>query len=134
MVKFEYFYNYCSNDFDYFSHCNKYCNIFYIHLCAAFVFLFGSLALRKRQTKTEILLEETAIRSAGIQKPHIPRIILAVIVFILCLVLFRRKILTWFFLIAANLAAMGYWFHLARKGRKNSSSSAFHAYNDGSMT
>ena len=101
----------------------------YFLLYKAFVFLFAALALRKRQSKAEILLEETAIRSAGIKKSHIPRIVLAVVVFILCLILFRRKILTWFFLCSANLAAMGYYFHLSKK-KSVQSGAAYNAYNE----
>lgn len=82
-----------------------------------FFFLLAGLAQRKRLTKSDAVLEDAAIRSAGIDKKFIPRIIIAYALFIIFLILFKRKILTWFFLTVGNIGLLWYYCHL--QGRNN---------------
>lgn len=94
----------------------------------AVFFLLASLAQRKKMSKTEAVLEEAAIKSAGIDKKYIPRIFVGVAVFIILLILFRRKILTWFFLIGVNVALLAYWIHLKNKADERAASNDYQMY------
>lgn len=95
---------------------------------SAVFFLLASLAQRKKMSKTEAVLEEAAIKSAGIDKKYIPRIFVGVAVFIILLILFRRKILTWFFLIGVNVALLAYWIHLKNKADERAASNDYQMY------
>jgi len=92
-------------------------------------FLLASLAQRKRLSKSDAVLEDAAIKSAGIEKSYLPRIIIGYAIFIIFLVLFKRKIFTWFFLILGNIGLLWYWVHLkGRNGEKQSTTSDFQLY------
>lgn len=95
---------------------------------SAIFFLLAALAQRKKMSKTDAVLEEAAIKSAGVDKKYIPRIIVGVAIFIIFLILFKRKILTWFFLVAVNVALLGYWMHLRNKAEEKAAVSGFQLY------
>merc|ERR1740139_1079472 len=93
---------------------------------SAFFFLLAGLAQRKRLSKSDAVLEDAAVKSAGIDKKFIPRIIIAYSLFIIFLVLFKRKILTWFFLTVGNIGLLWYYCHL--QGRNNEKKEAVDEY------
>ncbi len=103
---------------------------FYL-LFQAIFFLLASLAQRKRMSKTDTVLEEAAIKSAGVDKKYIPRIFIGIAVFIILLILFKRKILTWFFLTAINVALLAYWIHLKNKADEKASIGDYQMYGGG---
>ena len=83
-------------------------------------------------SKTDAVLEEAAIKSAGIDKKYIPRIFVGIAIFIILLILFRRKILAWFFLTTVNVALLSYWIHLKNKAdEKSAAESGFQLYTEG---
>ncbi len=82
-------------------------------------------------SKTDAVLEEAAIKSAGIDKKYIPRIFVGVAVFIILLILFRRKILAWFFLTGVNVALLSYWIHLKNKADEKTQAGGFQLYTEG---
>jgi hypothetical protein len=98
---------------------------------SAVFFLLASLAQRKKMSKTDTVLEEAAIKSAGVDKKYIPRIFVGVAIFIILLILFRRKILTWFFLTGVNVALLAYWIHLKNKADEKAAVNGFQLYGDG---
>lgn len=98
---------------------------------SAIFFLLASLAQRKRMSKTDTVLEEAAIKSAGVDKKYIPRIFIGIAVFIILLILFKRKILTWFFLTAINVALLAYWIHLKNKADEKASIGDYQMYGGG---
>lgn len=77
-------------------------------------------------SKSDAVLEDAAVKSAGLDKKFIPRIIIAYALFIIFLVLFKRKILTWFFLLVGNVGLLWYYCHL--KGRNNENKAAANDY------
>lgn len=101
---------------------------------SAIFFLLAGLAQRKKMSKQDALIEEAAIKSSGVDKKFIPRIFIGLILFIIFLILFKRKTLTWFFLIALNIALLGYWMHLKNKAEQNAAVSGFQLYGDGGGT
>lgn len=102
----------------------------------AVFFLLASLAQRKKMSKTDAVLEEAAIKSAGVDKKLIPRIFVGVALFICLLILLKRKILTWFFLTAVNVALLGYWIHLKNKsdGKAGGASNDYQMYGNNGGT
>lgn len=74
-------------------------------------------------SKTDAVLEEAAIKSAGVDKKYIPRIFVGIAIFIILLILFKRKILTWFSLTAVNVALLAYWVQLKNKTDEKASAS-----------
>lgn len=88
---------------------------------SAIFFLLASLAQRKKMSKTDAVLEEAAIKSAGVDKKYIPRIFVGIAIFIILLILFKRKVLTWFSLTAVNVALLAYWVQLKNKADEKSS-------------
>lgn len=94
----------------------------------AIFFLLAALAQRKKMSKTDVVLEEAAIKSAGIEKKWIPRIFVAIAIVIAFLILFKRKILTWFFLTSLNVALLGYWVHLKNKTDDKAAISDYQMY------
>jgi hypothetical protein len=100
----------------------------------AVFFLLASLSQRKKLSKTDVAIEDAAIKSAGVDKKHIPRIVLAFALFFILLVLFKRKILVWFFLFAVNIALCWYWIRLrsrteeAKQPKNETSDGDFHLY------
>jgi len=93
---------------------------------SAFFFLLAGLAQRKKLSKSDAVLEDAAVKSAGIDKKYIPRIIIAYALFIVFLILFKRKILTWFFLLVGNIGLLWYYCHL--QGRNNENKEAVDEY------
>jgi hypothetical protein len=104
--------------------------LWFLSLSAVF-FLLAGLAQRKKMSKEDALIEEAAIKSAGIDKKFIPRILLGIVVFIILMILLRRKVLTWLLLIFTNAGLLGYWMYLKKKAEKNAAVSNFHLYGDG---
>lgn len=98
---------------------------------SAVFFLLAGLAQRKKMSKEDALIEEAAIKSAGIDKKYIPRILLGIVVFIILMVVLRRKALTWFLLVFTNAGLLGYWMYLKNKSEKNAAVSNFHLYGEG---
>lgn len=98
---------------------------------SAIFFLLASLAQRKKMSKTDAVLEEAAIKSAGVDKKYIPRIFVFIAIFIILLILFKRKILAWFSLIAVNVALLSYWIHLKNKADEKAAVNGFQLYGDG---
>jgi len=98
---------------------------------SAIFFLLASLAQRKKMSKTDAVLEEAAIKSAGIDKKYIPRIFVGVAIFIILLILLRRKILAWFFLTTVNVALLSYWIHLKNKADEKAAVGGFQLYSEG---
>jgi len=86
----------------------------------AVFFLLAGLAQRKKLSKSDAVLEDAAIKSAGIDKKFIPRIIISYACFIIFLILFKRKILTWFFLTGGNIGLLWYYCHLRGRNEENS--------------
>ncbi len=82
-------------------------------------------------SKTDAVLEEAAIKSAGVDKKYIPRIFVGVAIFIVLLILFKKKILAWFFLIGVNVALLSYWIHLKNKADEKAAVTGFQLYGDG---
>lgn len=97
---------------------------------SAIFFLLAGLAQRKKMSKQDALIEEAAIKSSGVDKKLVPRIFIAFIIFIVILILFKKKVLTWFFLVAINIALLGYWMHLKNKAEKNAAVSGFQLYGE----
>lgn len=97
---------------------------------SAVFFLLAGLAQRKKMSKQDALIEEAAIKSSGVDKKLVPRIFIAFIIFIVILILFKKKVLTWFFLVAINIALLGYWMHLKNKAEKNAAVSGFQLYGE----
>jgi len=94
-----------------------------------FFFLLAGLAQRKRLSKSDAVLEDAAVKSAGIDKKFIPRIIIAYSLFIIFLVLFKRKILTWFFLTVGNIGLLWYYCHLqSRNNERKEATGEFQLY------
>lgn len=98
---------------------------------SALFFLLASLAQRKRMSKTDAVLEEAAIKSAGVDKKYIPRIFVGIALFIILLILFKKKIMTWFFLTAVNVALLSYWIHLKNKADEKAAISDYQMYGTG---
>lgn len=101
---------------------------------SAVFFLLAGLAQRKKMSKQDALIEEAAIKSSGVDKKYIPRIFIGLILFIILLILFKKKTLTWFFLIAINIALLAYWMHLKNKAEQNAAVSGFQLYGEGGST
>jgi len=101
---------------------------------SAIFFLLGALAQRKKMSKTDAVLEDAAIKSAGVDKKYIPRIILGMMLFIVLLILFKRKILTWFFLTATNIGLLGYWMFLKNRAEESAAVNSFQLYGDNGGT
>ena len=70
-------------------------------------FLLAGLAQRKKLSKIDAVLEDAAIKSAGIDTKLIPRIIIAHACFIIFLILFKRNLFTWFFITLATSLCFG---------------------------
>eukprot|EP00557_Chaetoceros_sp_GSL56_P008666 CAMPEP_0176494400 /NCGR_PEP_ID=MMETSP0200_2-20121128/10074_1 /TAXON_ID=947934 /ORGANISM="Chaetoceros sp., Strain GSL56" /LENGTH=372 /DNA_ID=CAMNT_0017892151 /DNA_START=147 /DNA_END=1265 /DNA_ORIENTATION=- len=98
---------------------------------SAVFFLLAALAQRKKMSKQDAMIEDAAIKSSGVDKKYIPRIFIGFIFFIIVLILLKKKALTWFFLIAINIALLGYWMHLKKKAEQNAAVSGFQLYGDG---
>jgi len=98
---------------------------------SAVFFLLAGLAQRKKMSKQDALIEEAAIKQSGVDKKYIPRIFIGLILFIILLILFKKKTLTWFFLIAINIALLAYWMHLKSKAEQNAAVSGFQLYGEG---
>ncbi len=98
---------------------------------SAVFFLLAGLAQRKKMSKQDALIEEAAIKSSGVDKKHIPRMFVGLILFIIVLILFKKKTLTWFFLIAINIGLLAYWMHLKNKAEQNAAVSGFQLYGEG---
>lgn len=95
-------------------------------------FLLAGLAQRKKMSKQDAVIEEAAIKSAGVDKKFIPRIFVALILFVVLLILFRKKVLTWFFLVAINVALLSYWMHLKNKAEQHAvAEGGFQMYSEG---
>jgi len=101
---------------------------------SAIFFLLGALAQRKKMSKTDAVLEDAAIKSAGVDKKYIPRIILGMMLFIILLILFKRKILTWFFLTAINIGLLAYWMYLKNRAEESAAVNSFQLYGDNGGT
>ena len=101
---------------------------------SAIFFLLGALAQRKKMSKTDAVLEDAAIKSAGVDKKYIPRIILGIMLFIILLILFKRKILTWFFLTAVNIGLIAYWMYLKNRAEESAAVNSFQLYGDNGGT
>jgi len=101
---------------------------------SAIFFLLAGLAQRKKMSKQDALIEEAAIKSSGVDKKFIPRIFIGLILFIIFLILFRKKTLTWFFLVTLNIALLAYWMQLKNKAEQNAAVSGFQLYGDGGGT
>lgn len=99
----------------------------------AFFFLLAGLAQRKKLSKSDAVLEDAAVKSAGIDKKFIPRIIICYALFIIFLILFKRKILTWFFLTVGNIGLLWYYCHLQGRNneKKQSEGGDFQMYQEG---
>jgi len=97
---------------------------------SAIFFLLAGLAQRKKMSKQDAVIEEAAIKSAGVDKKFIPRILVGFVLFVILLVLFRKKVLTWFFLIAMNIALLAYWMHLKNKAEQNATVGGFQMYSE----
>jgi len=100
---------------------------------SAIFFLLAGLAQRKKMSKQDALIEEAAIKASGVDKKYIPRIFVGLILFIIILILFRRKVLTWFFLIGINIGLLAYWMHLKNKAEQNAAANGFQLYGDGAV-
>jgi hypothetical protein len=98
---------------------------------SAVFFLLAALAQRKKMSKQDAMIEDAAIKSSGVDKKYIPRIFIGFILFIIILILLKKKALTWFFLVAINIALLGYWMHLKKKAEQNAAVSGFQLYGDG---
>ena len=98
---------------------------------SAIFFLLAGLAQRKKMSKQDTLIEEAAIKSSGVDKKYIPRIFIGFVLFIIILIIFKKKVLTWFFLVAINIALFGYWMHLKNKAEQNAAVSGFQLYGEG---
>jgi len=98
---------------------------------SAIFFLLAGLAQRKKMSKQDALIEEAAIKSSGVDKKYIPRIFVGLILFIVLLILVKKKILTWFFLVTVNVALLAYWMHLKNKAEQNAAVSGFQLYGEG---
>jgi len=97
---------------------------------SAIFFLLAGLAQRKKMSKQDALIEEAAIKSSGVDKKLVPRIFVGFILFIIVLVLFKKKVLTWFFLVTVNIALLAYWMHLKNKAEQNAAVSGFQLYGE----
>jgi len=97
---------------------------------SAIFFLLAGLAQRKKMSKQDALIEEAAIKSSGVDKKFIPRIFIGLILFVIVLILFKRKVLTWFFLVTVNIALLAYWMHLKNKAEQNAAVSGFQLYGE----
>lgn len=97
-------------------------------------FLLAGLAQRKKMSKQDALIEEAAIKSSGVDKKYIPRIFIGLILFIIVLILFKKKALVWFFLIVVNIGLLAYWMHLKSKAEQNAAVSGFQLYGEGGTT
>lgn len=100
---------------------------------SAIFFLLAGLAQRKKMSKQDALIEEAAIKASGVDKKYIPRIFVGLILFIIILILFRKKVLTWFFLIGINIGLLAYWMHLKNKAEQNAAANGFQLYGDGAV-
>jgi len=94
--------------------------IFFLWLLSlsAIFYLMKGLSYRKKFSKRHQLVETMAMESAGLGKETLTRLVIFISIFITLLIVFRRKILTWFSLAIVNLVFISYYVHLKRKSHE----------------
>ena len=70
---------------------------------------------RQKLSKAERSLEKVGVEAAGLKIEWIPRIIVALVLALIAFVLFKLKILTWFLIVALNIAFLSYWIHVMKR-------------------
>ena len=95
-----------------------------------FFMLLAVLAQRKKMSQEDALVEESAIKSVGLQMKYLPRIVLGLIVFIALLMLLQLRTLTWIFLLGTDGFLFSYWSYLKYRAEGHVTIGGFQLYSD----
>ena len=92
--------------------------------------MMGVLVVRRKMSKEDALLEEAQVERVGIKKDKLPKVIIAFLGFLIILMLFRVKGLTFFFLISIDILLLGYWARLEYRQKGRIRVFGIHLYGD----
>lgn len=89
------------------------------------LFLFKGLSQRRKLSKSTLALEEAGVRSVGLNMAWIPCILISLVVLLITFILLEMKVLTWFLIVALNIAFLAYWIHTMKKARSEENENGY---------
>lgn len=89
------------------------------------LFLFKGLSQRRKLSKSTLASEEAGVRSVGLNMAWIPCILISLAILLITFILLEMKILTWFLIVALNIAFLAYWIHTIKKARNEENENGY---------
>jgi len=86
------------------------------------------LLVRKKMSTEDALLEEAQVERVGLKKDKLPKFFLGIVIFLLFLMIFKVKGLTFFFLVVIDVFLIGYWARLEFRQKGKINLGGFHLY------
>jgi len=93
-----------------------------------FISMGAVLLVRKKMSTEDALLEEAQVERVGLKKDKLPKFFLGIVIFLLFLMIFKVKGLTFFFLVVIDVFLIGYWARLEFRQKGKINLGGFHLY------